>query len=117
MHSSIDHLFALLKKAAAEGISRVRVHILLDGRDVPDFSALDYVAQLEDELAKVAKAGALDYKIASGGGRMVTTMDRYGANWGIVEAGWTAHVLGYGAPVQERRRRGLDVPIRNTGHQ
>jgi hypothetical protein len=46
------------------------------------------------ELAELNEGGVRDYRVASGGGRMVTTMDRYGANWGIVEAGWKAHVLG-----------------------
>jgi 2,3-bisphosphoglycerate-independent phosphoglycerate mutase len=94
VHSSITHLFALLEKAVHDGIRRVRVHILLDGRDVPDFTALDYVGKLEAELERIRNEGSLDYWIASGGGRMVTTMDRYGANWGIVQAGWNAHVLG-----------------------
>ncbi len=35
-----------------------------------------------------------DYRVASGGGRMVTTMDRYEADWTVVERGWQAHVLG-----------------------
>ena len=98
VHSSITHLFALLERAAADGITRARVHILLDGRDVPDFTALHYVAELEDELARLRSGDKLDYRIASGGGRMVTTMDRYGADWSIVEAGWHAHVLGAARP-------------------
>lgn len=94
VHSSMTHLFALLERAASEGIRRVRVHILLDGRDVPDFSALEYVSQLETALSGLNADLQHDYRIASGGGRMVTTMDRYGANWAVVEAGWKAHVLG-----------------------
>ena len=100
VHSSITHLFSLLEKAAQDGIGRVRVHILLDGRDVPDFTALDYVEQLESELKRLGNESSLDYAIASGGGRMVTTMDRYGANWGIVQAGWNAHVLGTARPFE-----------------
>ena len=94
VHSSIEHLLALLHRAASDGVRRLRVHALLDGRDVPDFTALDYVDRVEDELAKLRATYGGDYQIGSGGGRMTTTMDRYGADWGIVEAGWKTHVLG-----------------------
>ena len=93
VHSNISHLFKMLERAADEGIKKVRVHILLDGRDVPETSGLTYVQSLEEELAKLNSRG-LDFRIASGGGRMITTMDRYGADWRIVERGWQAHVLG-----------------------
>jgi 2,3-bisphosphoglycerate-independent phosphoglycerate mutase len=97
VHSHITHLFALLDRCAAEGVGRVRVHPLLDGRDVGEKSALTYVGPLEDRLAALS-VGGRDYRIASGGGRMVTTMDRYNANWQVVERGWKAHVLGEGRP-------------------
>ncbi len=93
VHSNISHLIALLRQAHAEGLRRVYCHILLDGRDVPATSALEYVDQLETVLAELSKDGA-DYKIASGGGRMQITMDRYEANWAMVEAGWNTHVHG-----------------------
>ena len=73
----------------------MRCHILLDGRDVPATSALEYVQQLEDELVKLNDA-EFDGRIASGGGRMKITMDRYQANWGMVELGWNTHVHGVG---------------------
>jgi 2,3-bisphosphoglycerate-independent phosphoglycerate mutase len=95
VHSHISHLFALLDRCAAEGVGRVRAHPLLDGRDVGEKSALTYVKPLEDRLAALS-VGGRDYRIASGGGRMVTTMDRYNANWQVVERGWKAHVLGEG---------------------
>ena len=95
VHSNISHLFALLRRSREEGIRRVRVHILLDGRDVPATSALEYVDQLEAVLRELSTEG-FDYRIASGGGRMQITMDRYQANWGMVEAGWKTHVLGEG---------------------
>ena len=95
VHSNISHLFALLRHAHAEGVKRAYCHILLDGRDVPATSALDYVRQLEDVLAELRKDGC-DYRIASGGGRMQITMDRYEANWPMVEAGWRTHVQGIG---------------------
>ena len=95
VHSNINHLLAMLKQAKAEGIARVRCHILLDGRDVPATSALDYVQQLEDALAALNDA-TFDGRIASGGGRMQITMDRYQANWAMVKAGWDVHVHGEG---------------------
>ena len=95
VHSHIDHLLAMLDEAKEEGVEKVRIHILLDGRDVGETSALQYVDQLEAKLAELSDA-THDYRIASGGGRMVITMDRYGANWGMVEAGWKTHVLGEG---------------------
>ncbi len=95
VHSNISHLFALLKRAKEEGIRKAYCHILLDGRDVPATSALEYVAQLEEVLATL-NADGFDYAIASGGGRMQVTMDRYEANWGMVENGWRTHVQGIG---------------------
>ena len=74
----------------------MRLHILLDGRDVPETSALDYVDPFEEFLSKINQEYSADYAIASGGGRMVITMDRYGANWKMVELGWKTHVLGEG---------------------
>ena len=95
VHSHIDHLKAMLKQAKAEGVSRVRVHILLDGRDVGETSALDYILPFEAFLAELGDE-SFDVCIASGGGRMTITMDRYEANWAMVEAGWKTHVLGQG---------------------
>ena len=95
VHSNIGHLLAMLKEAKAEGVGKARVHILLDGRDVPATSALEYVDQLEKTIAEL-KDDAYDVRIASGGGRMQITMDRYQANWGMVERGWNIHVHGEG---------------------
>ena len=95
VHSHIDHLKAMILKAKEENQRRVRVHILLDGRDVPETSALDYVEPFEAFLAE-ARDDDFDVRIASGGGRMNITMDRYDANWGMVEKGWHTHVLGEG---------------------
>ena len=95
VHSHIDHLKAMLAQAKVEGVSRVRVHILLDGRDVGETSALEYINPFEAYLDELRDA-SYDIKIASGGGRMTITMDRYEANWAMVEAGWKTHVLGEG---------------------
>lgn len=95
VHSHIDHLKAMIVRAKEEGVKAVRVHALLDGRDVPETSALDYVEPFEAFLAEVS-AGGFDGQIASGGGRMNITMDRYDANWNMVDKGWHTHVLGEG---------------------
>lgn len=93
VHSHIDHVIALLERAAIEGVMKVRVHALLDGRDVPGRSALGYIDRLEATLGRLSHDGR-DYRIASGGGRMMVTMDRYESDWRIVERGWNAHVRG-----------------------
>jgi len=95
VHSHIKQLYALLEQCAQRGIDKVRVHALLDGRDVGQKSALDYIKPLEEKLRELSADGR-DYRVGSGGGRMVTTMDRYNANWQVVENGWKAHVLGEG---------------------
>ena len=95
VHSHIDHLKAMMVQAAKEGVKKIRVHILLDGRDVGETSALQYVDPFEDFLAELRQGGC-DARIASGGGRMFITMDRYNANWPMVERGWKTHVLGEG---------------------
>ena len=95
VHSHIDHLTALINRAKEEGVKRVRIHILLDGRDVGETSALDYVLPFEDFLSSL-RSDDFDIAIASGGGRMQITMDRYEANWAMVDAGWKTHVLGEG---------------------
>ena len=95
VHSHIDHLKALIERAKADGAKKVRVHILLDGRDVGETSALDYVLPFEEYIAAL-RSDDFDIAIASGGGRMQITMDRYEANWAMVEAGWKTHVLGEG---------------------
>ena len=93
VHSHQDHLKAMIAQAYKEGVQKLRVHALLDGRDVDPTSALDYITPMEEYLASFAR---VDYCIASGGGRMYITMDRYNANWDMVERGWKAHVLGQG---------------------
>ena len=95
VHSHIDHLKAMLIRAKEDGVAKVRVHILLDGRDVGETSALDYVEPFEAFIASL-REDSFDIKIASGGGRMQITMDRYEANWAMVELGWKTHVLGEG---------------------
>ncbi|MBD5092668.1 MAG: 2,3-bisphosphoglycerate-independent phosphoglycerate mutase [Clostridiales bacterium] len=95
VHSNIGHLLALIRQAKADGIKKVRAHILLDGRDVPATSALTYVDMLEEAIAQL-NDNTFDAKIASGGGRMKITMDRYFANWEMVKSGFYTHVFGVG---------------------
>jgi 2,3-bisphosphoglycerate-independent phosphoglycerate mutase len=92
IHSHIAHLEAMLRKAAEAGAKRLFVHALLDGRDVAPTSAPIYLERIETVLGEL-RAGGVDARILSGGGRMFVTMDRYEADWRIVERGWHAHVL------------------------
>lgn len=95
VHSHIDHLKAMIIRAKQDGVKKVRIHILIDGRDVGETSALDYIVPFEEFLNSVNDS-TFDARIASGGGRMNITMDRYEANWAMVEKGWHTHVLGEG---------------------
>jgi 2,3-bisphosphoglycerate-independent phosphoglycerate mutase len=94
VHAHIDHLLSMTEKAAIAGVRTMRVHVLLDGRDVGERSALMYLDQLDAHLQGLEATYGVNARVASGGGRMVTTMDRYNADWTIVERGWKAHVLG-----------------------
>lgn len=80
-----------MKGAVADGCKKLRLHVLTDGRDVPDNSCFEYMETLVKDLATLE---GCDAKVASGGGRMKVTMDRYEADWPMVERGWKAHVLG-----------------------
>jgi 2,3-bisphosphoglycerate-independent phosphoglycerate mutase len=101
VHSHEAHVHALVRRADADGVGRVRLHILTDGRDVLGQSAEVYIHRLERLLETIRRPGQRDYRIASGGGRMVTTMDRYEADWSIVERGWNAHVHGQARPFRD----------------
>lgn len=70
VHSRADQLYGCIKGAVSRGAKKVRVHILTDGRDVPDGSSAKFIAELEEVLV----ATGVDAKIASGGGRMMVTM-------------------------------------------
>jgi 2,3-bisphosphoglycerate-independent phosphoglycerate mutase len=89
VHSHQEHLYALVRMAAARGATRVFIHAFLDGRDVPPSSGLGYVEQLEGVLADV------------GVGRVATVMGRYYAmdrdnRWERVERAWRAMAIGEG---------------------
>ncbi|THU52284.1 hypothetical protein C4D60_Mb10t02360 [Musa balbisiana] len=94
VHSRLDQLQLLLKGSSENGAKRIRVHILTDGRDVLDGSSVGFVETLESDLAKLREKG-IDAQIASGGGRMYVTMDRYENDWDVVKRGWNAqHIHG-----------------------
>ena len=92
VHAHLDHLEAMLDAAAKAGCKKLYVHALLDGRDVPPTSALVYLDRTERFLATL-RSSNIDARILSGGGRMRITMDRYEADWPMVERGWHTHVL------------------------
>ncbi|SME88606.1 2,3-bisphosphoglycerate-independent phosphoglycerate mutase [Pseudobacteriovorax antillogorgiicola] len=93
VHAHQDHVHAMLEEAKKAGVKKVRLHVLLDGRDVGEKTAETYIDRLEEKMSAIT-ASDFDVKVASGGGRMTTTMDRYEADWSMVERGWHAHVLG-----------------------
>ena len=96
VHSSISQLFKMLEQAQKEGIEKIRIHLILDGRDVPPQSADHYIQLLEDKIAELKSISELplDYQVACGGGRMLFLADRYEADWNIVKTGWNAMVYG-----------------------
>jgi len=96
VHSHTDHLYAMVHRAAIQGVTRCRLHILLDGRDVGPRSAQLYIEATEKVLAAVNAEHNVDFRIASGGGRMTITLDRYGADWPMVERGYNCHTHGVG---------------------
>jgi len=103
VHSHLDHLKAMIEQAASEDVGRIRIHALLDGRDVGSQSALEYILPFEEFLAGFNEGGK-DYRIGSGGGRQYITMDRYGANWDMVKRGWDCHVKGLGRRFSSARQ-------------
>lgn len=95
VHSHIEHLEAMVRQLSREGVQRVRIHALADGRDVDPVTYDLYLERLQKVLDEVRDAGT-DAAVASGGGRMKITMDRYNASWEMVRRGWEIHVLGRG---------------------
>ena len=93
VHSRLDQIIGLIDGAGHRGVKRIRLHVLLDGRDVPDGSTSIYLDEVNNK-ARALESRGVDLRVASGGGRMFVTMDRYESDWSIVERGWHAHVLG-----------------------
>ncbi len=96
VHSNINHLESMLRTAKTQGVKNARIHALIDGRDVPPTSALEYIDRFDAFLNEINADGTVDYCVASGGGRMNITMDRYDANWDMVKRGWATHVKAEG---------------------
>ena len=124
VHSNLEHLYALLRRAADDGVTSVAVHILHDGRDVDVRSAPKYIERTEAVLAEINAGGdGRNFRIASGGGRMKITMDRYGADWPMVERGYRCHTFGEGRPFAsaaeavETMYREADDAGKGTGDQ
>ena len=113
VHSHVDNLRKMVARAKAEGVGKVRVHALLDGRDVGELSALEYFDPFEEYLASLNDA-SFDARIASGGGRMQITMDRYNADWDMVRKGWETHVLGEGRQFNSAHEA-IEVLRKETG--
>lgn len=91
VHSDIKHLEQMIARAYEEGVRRMRIHAVFDGRDVAPQSEPKYIERLEKFCQKFPDA---DIRIASGGGRMVMTADRYENDWGMVKLGYDAMVYG-----------------------
>ena len=89
VHSHNTHIYAILELAKRKGLDRVYVHAFLDGRDTPPASGKDFVAALEDEMAKIGVG-----KVASLSGRYYA-MDRDN-NWDRVKLAYDSLVAGEG---------------------
>ena len=91
VHSDISHLEQMIQRAYDEGVRRIRIHAVFDGRDVAPQSEPKYIKRLEKFCAKFNDA---DFRIASGGGREMMVADRYENDWGKVKLGWDAIIHG-----------------------
>jgi 2,3-bisphosphoglycerate-independent phosphoglycerate mutase len=85
-----------MQKAADQGVRECCIHVLLDGRDVAAKSALIFIEQTEVLISNINAKHSANFRIASGGGRMEITMDRYGADWEMVRRGYNCHTHGEG---------------------
>lgn len=115
VHSDIRHLEQMIQRAHDEGICKIRIHCVFDGRDVPPQSEPKYIERLEEFLSQFKDS---DYRIASGAGRMVAVADRYENDWGMVKLGWDMMVYGK-APREFRSAKDAIATLRreNPGIQ
>ena len=89
VHSTVEHLWALLKMAKDKGLEKVYIHAFLDGRDVSPTSGKDFVAQCVEKCAEI------------GVGKIATVMGRYYAmdrdkRWKRLQMAYGAMVYGEG---------------------
>lgn len=91
VHSDIRHLEQMIQAAYDAGVRRIRIHAIFDGRDVAPQSEPKYIKRIEDFCAKFK---GVDFRIASGAGRMMAVSDRYENDWGMVKLGWDMMVHG-----------------------
>lgn len=91
VHSDIKHLEQMIKQAYSEGVRKIRIHCVFDGRDVSPQSEPKYIERLEKFCSQFKDA---DFRIASGAGRMVAVADRYESDWDMVKLGWDMMVHG-----------------------
>lgn len=88
VHSHLSHFYRLAEEAAKDGIKNIYLHAILDGRDVSPNSAEKYLSEVEEFLTKLNTTYKVNAKIATVTGRMVAFMDRYEADWNMVQIGW-----------------------------
>ena len=88
VHSHIQHLFALLRMARENKVTRVFVHCFMDGRDTPPNSGIDFLRQLDQKMREY------------GVGQIATVIGRYYAmdrdnRWERIEKAYRAMVHGH----------------------
>ena len=107
VHSSLEHLYALLRRAADAGVDQLRgPHPARRSRRRCSLGAALHRPDRGGRSPRSTPAGdGRNFRIASGGGRMKITMDRYEADWDMVERGYRCHVHGEGRAFPERPRR------------
>lgn len=89
VHSSLEHLKALIEFAKVQGLEKVYVHAFLDGRDTPPQSAIEFLTEIDDKLKSLGLP-----KIATVSGRY-WAMDRDN-RWDRVEKAYNALLFGEG---------------------
>jgi len=97
IHSHLSHYSTLIAHAFEQGITTLRIHALLDGRDVGIQTAQQYVTALEDLFAPINQHDGFNYAFACGAGRERLIMDRDN-NWPKVAEGW--HLMVHGQAEQ-----------------
>lgn len=94
VHSSQEHLYALLRLAKQRGLERVFIHCFLDGRDTPPSSAAHYIAALQKKIEEI------------GSGQIASLIGRYYAmdrdkRWERTERAFELLVKGKGEPASD----------------